>query len=183
MGMAVMERFCCCTVRTACLIFGILYLVGALWQIGKDCKTIIEYVLTDESKKQQEYNGIIISGEQMANFFTIDFYITIASLVLDFIMVVVASLGLKGAHKAKPKFLTPSLVFLPIDGLVRIIFVAIQASSLGFTHPLIITMHAICVISIVLDFFTWLCFYSHRQQIQGQLIDHEEFGGNEKFAM
>ena len=155
--------------------------------------TIIDNVLTDESKKQQEYNemalqlfqyhGIIITGEQMANFFTIDFYITIVSLALDFISVVVASLGLHGVNKTKAKFLTPSLVFFPLDGLVRIIFVAIQASSLGFMHPLTITMHAICVISIAFDFFIWLCFYSHRQQIQGQLIDHEEIGGNEKFAM
>merc|ERR1711872_369486 len=179
-NMAVMERCCCCRVRTACLIFGILYLVGALYQIGSDFQTIIENVATDEAEKQQEYNemveafeylGIHLTREQMANFFTIDFYITFASLAFY------------GVHKAKAKFLTPSLVFFPIDVLVRIIFVAIHASNLGFTHPLTITMNAICVISIVFDFFIWLCVYSHRQQIRDQLIDHEEFGGNEKFAM
>ena len=34
-----------------------------------------------------------------------------------------------------------------------------------------------------LDFFVWLCVFSHRQQIQNQLVNHEEWEGNEKFAM
>merc|ERR1711892_1337517 len=196
--MAIMENCCCCRVRTACLVFGSLYLVGALWWIGDDVSTIV----TNLSRTHQEHVtedtrtiriflrvwafhtvGINSTKEEITNFLNIDSYITYANLFLSVFVALFSGLMLYGVHKAKSKFLAPSLIFYPIDTLCRIIFVAVHVQNLGFLHPLSIILNVTCLIGIVFDFFIWLCVFSHRQQIKDQLVNHEEWEGNEKFSM
>ena len=190
--MAVMENCCCCRVRTACLIFGSLYLIGAIFTIGSDGSSIVTEMRKTPEEQNHEYDdllaayqyvGIESTREQIVNFLNIDFYVTFVDLFLSMCMVIIASLLIFGVHKAKSRFLVPSLVFFPLDTLVRIIFVAVHVENLGFLHPLAITINVICICGIVFDFFIWLCVYSHRQQIKDQLVSHEEWEGSEKFAL
>ena len=134
---------------------------------------------------QQGFNtiGVKITQDQIVNTLKIDFHLTTGNLFLSVFIAVFSGLMLYGVHKAKSSFLVPGLIFYPIDTFIRIIFVAIHVQNLGFSHPLAIIFNITCLIGIVLDFFVWLCVFSHRQQIKNQLVDHEEWEGNEKFAM
>merc|ERR1711936_1307714 len=190
--MVVMENCCCCRVRTACLIFGSLYLAGAILSFGDDLSNIVKETVKSSNDKNKEieeqiealqFIGITISKEKLINFFHIDYHITLVNILLSACMIVVASLLIYGVHKAKSKFLVPSLIFFPLDTIVRIIFVIVHVYNLGFLHPIAITINIIFLCGIVFDFFIWLCVYSHRQQIKNQLVDHEEWEGNEKFPM
>eukprot|EP00091_Calanus_sinicus_P023738 TRINITY_DN8188_c0_g1_i1.p1 TRINITY_DN8188_c0_g1~~TRINITY_DN8188_c0_g1_i1.p1 ORF type:complete len:220 (-),score=75.87 TRINITY_DN8188_c0_g1_i1:179-751(-) len=190
--MAVMENCCCCRVRTACLIFGSLYLVCSLWAIGDDISSIITNNRKTSEEQESEYNdlhqafndiGLTTTREQIVNFINIDFYITFGNLFLSVFVAAFSALMLYGVHKAKSRFLVPSLIFYPIDTVVRVIFLVVHVANLGFLHPLSILLNVTCLGGIVFDFFIWLCVYSHRQQIKDQLVNHEEWEGNEKFSM
>ena len=190
--MAVMENCCCCRVRTACLIFGSLFLVCNLWSIGDDISTIITNTKETSQQQETEYNetlqafndvGLKTTREQIVNFLNIDYYITFANIVLSVFVAVFSGLMIYGVDKAKSRFLVPCLIFYPIDTLVRIIFLVVHVENLGFLHPLSIILNVTCLVGIVFDFFIWLCVFSHRQQIKDQLVNHEEWEGNEKFSM
>merc|ERR1711892_537696 len=185
--MAIMENCCCCRVRTACLVFGSLYLVGALWWIGDDVSTIVTNLSRTHQEQVTEVNdlleafntiGIHSTKEEIVNFLNIDSYITYANLFLSVFVALFSGFMLYGVHKAKSKFLAPSLIFYPIDTVCRIIFVAVHVQNLGFLHPLSIILYVTCLIGIVFDFFIWLCVFSLRQQIKDQ-----EWEGNEKVSM
>ena len=187
-----MENCCCCRVRTACLIFGGLYLLGAVWGVGDEISTIVTTVNKTPEQTQQEvvdiqqaFNeiGVKLTQDQIFNFLDIGFYLTIGNLFLSVFLIVFSGLMLYGVHNSKSSFLVPGLIFYPVDTIIRIIFVAVHVQNLGFTHPLSILFNITCLVGIVLDFFVWLCVFSHRQQIQNQLVNHEEWEGNEKFAM
>eukprot|EP00092_Neocalanus_flemingeri_P005037 GFUD01005417.1.p1 GENE.GFUD01005417.1~~GFUD01005417.1.p1 ORF type:complete len:194 (+),score=27.37 GFUD01005417.1:90-671(+) len=193
--MVVVENCCCCRVRTACLVFGSLLLVGAIYSIGNECLSVVtetgeNSAFTENSTYTiQELHdvyikrGIIITREQTAIFISIDYYINCINLFLSVCMVIVASFLIFGTHKAKSRFLAPSLVFLPIDTLVQVIFNFVLVANLGFLEPLVITFNMINISGIIINFFTWLCVFSHWQQTKGQLVDQEEGPAMEKCTL
>ena len=190
--MAIIENCCCCRVRTACLIFGGLYLVCAVWSVGDEINSLITRASQTPDEEQTEageirnaFNliGVTFTQEEIINFLHIDYYLTFGNLILSVFIAVFSALMLYGVHKAKSSFLVPSLIYYPIDTFIRIIFAAVHVHNLGFFHPFSIVFNITCLVGIVLDFFIWLCVYSHRQQIKDQLVNHEEWEGNEKFSM
>ena len=60
--MAVMEKCCCCSVRTACLIFGVLSLMGSISQIGKDGKEIIKTDGEREAEVEVTFEELKVMG-------------------------------------------------------------------------------------------------------------------------
>eukprot|EP00092_Neocalanus_flemingeri_P005866 GFUD01006314.1.p1 GENE.GFUD01006314.1~~GFUD01006314.1.p1 ORF type:complete len:183 (-),score=28.05 GFUD01006314.1:250-798(-) len=176
--MAVFERCCCCRVRTACLLFGALILIGSIFAIGRDVKEI----LANEDFSHQELQQVLkhlnmenmMTAEQLKTFFTTDFYTTIADLILAIVMVIVSGVLLYGVHKAIARFLVPILVLIPFDFLIRFIFVCVHSFNLGFLSPLLITMNVACSIGMIFDIFLWLCIFSHWQQINDELVGQDD---------
>jgi len=79
-----------------------------------------------------------------------------------------------GIKKEKDRFLLPIIYYIPIDGAFRFIQVTAYTFTFGFLHPISAILNVTFIISIIIDFFIWLCVYSHRRQIKYELKDAEE---------
>ena len=164
--MAVMEKCCCCSVKTGSLVLGSLMLIGSILAVGRDAKDVMAGS-PDISYSDLELvvDQLGMSVEQMQTFVSTSHYTTIADLFLSLAMIIFSSLLLYGVNKGVAKYVKPILVFLPVDFVVRFIFVCIHSINLGFFHPLSIALNIVCCIGMVFDIFIWLCFYSHYQQL------------------
>eukprot|EP00092_Neocalanus_flemingeri_P012566 GFUD01013544.1.p1 GENE.GFUD01013544.1~~GFUD01013544.1.p1 ORF type:complete len:183 (+),score=39.02 GFUD01013544.1:193-741(+) len=171
--MAVMERCCCCSVRTGALIFGALALIGSILAIGRDIKDIMK--TEDEYMSNEDLQSVITGLEidmtvtQMRTFLTTAEFTNIADLLLSIAMVIVSGLLIFGVHKGIAKFVLPILFLIPIDFLIRFIFVCVHSINLGFLHPMSLTLNLACSIGMVFDIFIWLCIFSHWQQIKDEV--------------
>ena len=83
-----------------------------------------------------------------------------------------------GIKKEKDRFLLPIIYYIPIDGafrylpsalliclpilVIRFIQVTAYTFTFGFLHPISAILNVTFIISIIIDFFIWLCVYSHR---------------------
>eukprot|EP00092_Neocalanus_flemingeri_P001487 GFUD01001586.1.p1 GENE.GFUD01001586.1~~GFUD01001586.1.p1 ORF type:complete len:182 (-),score=27.06 GFUD01001586.1:177-722(-) len=175
--MAVMERCCCCRVKTGSLILGALFLIGSILAIGRDVKDIKENEDISNEDLQQVLNHLqmdSITVDQMQSFLATQHYITIADLILCIVTIVVSGLLIYGVQKGIARLLVPILVLIPMDFLVRFIFVCFHSFNLGFFHTMSITMNLGCCILMVCDIFIWLCFFSHWQQIKDGLIGQDD---------
>ena len=56
--MVVMEKCCCCSVRTACLIFGAFALLGSFLQLSKDGKEVAKILGSDEHRREAELDTL-----------------------------------------------------------------------------------------------------------------------------
>jgi|ERR1712059_115013 len=180
-----MEKCCCCTVRTACLIFGGLYLIGSILSIGRDGKELMAEMSKSSYEKSQEIDtlvqgmqelGIPTSREDITFFTTTALYQTIVGIVMSLLLVISSALLLYGVHSRKEKLLIPSLILWPIDTIVRCIFVLVFCIGLGFLHPFVIMLNIVLLMAIVIDIFIWLCVYSHRKQLKYELVGQNDVG-------
>jgi len=175
----VMERCCCCRVRTACLILGSLYLLGSLSSIGNGVQEIMkksgkskdDYQIEVESMVEDMNSiGYLTTNEQMEEFLSMASMWNIVGIVLSVILVITSGLLLYGVHAAKDKFLLPTLVFFPVDSIVKLGLLIQLAIAYGFTHPFAMIFEFVFIVSIVCNIFIWLCVFSHRQQLKTELL-------------
>eukprot|EP00092_Neocalanus_flemingeri_P067631 GFUD01082575.1.p1 GENE.GFUD01082575.1~~GFUD01082575.1.p1 ORF type:complete len:194 (+),score=20.58 GFUD01082575.1:80-661(+) len=175
--MVVMEKCCCCSVRTACLIFGGFALFGSLIQVSNDAKDIYHNITM--SRQDQEWNlqelyelsnmdrlNMGTTKDEIRNFLMIAFYFSIADLFLSIAIIVAASFLIYGVLKENSNYLVPTMIVWPLDLFVRIIFVLIHSINLGFLHPISLALNIILCCGVVFDIFIWLCVYSHWQQLK-----------------
>ena len=90
-----------------------------------------------------------------------------------------------GIKKEKDRFLLPIIYYIPIDGAFRylviymvsmyelyhgIVYRFIQVTAytftFGFLHPISTILNITFILSIIIDFFIWLCVYSHRSVVK-----------------
>ena len=94
--MVVMDKCCCCSVQTACLIFGAFALLGSLLQLSKDGKEVAKNLSRDNHQRELEvyalYNEMIqimdADMDEIRNFFKINFYLAIPDFLLCLAMIV-----------------------------------------------------------------------------------------------
>ena len=96
-------------------------------------------------------------------------------------LVVSSCMMVYGIKKEKDRFLLPAIYYIPIDGLLRFVlqhfnaidrhifcsfyrFIQVTAYTaiFGFLHPVSSIINAFYIVEIIIDFFIWLCVYSHR---------------------
>eukprot|EP00092_Neocalanus_flemingeri_P067635 GFUD01082579.1.p1 GENE.GFUD01082579.1~~GFUD01082579.1.p1 ORF type:complete len:194 (+),score=20.62 GFUD01082579.1:80-661(+) len=175
--MVVMEKCCCCSVRTACLIFGGFALFGSLIQVSNDAKDIYHNITM--SRQDQDLNlwelydlsnmdglNMGTTKDEIRNFLAIAFYYSVTDLFLSIAIIVAASFLIYGVLKENSNYLVPTMIVWPLDLFVRIIFVLIHSINLGFLHPISLALNIILCCGVVFDIFIWLCVYSHWQQLK-----------------
>merc|ERR1712228_90467 len=152
------EKCCCCSVRTACLIFGGLALFGSLMQVSSRGKEIVRHLTSNQQQKEAEVDvlymnmrDIGVTKDQLRSFQKIDFYMSIPDLILSFALVCASSCLIHGVRNKKPS------LFIP----VMVVFV-----NFGLTSPLSITICIIFFYGVIIDVFIGLCVYSHWQQLK-----------------
>merc|ERR1711874_223801 len=171
--MGEMEKCCCCSVKTVCLILGVLAMLGAVSQTVNDGKELIKAAGSSEYQKEAEVDEFFnamkemmdIKKDQVRSFFKINFYITITDMILCMGMIVSTACLFHGVRNKEENFLIPLIGFLPLDLLIRSIFVFILIVNFGFSSPLSLTLASLFFFVIIYDIFFWLCVYSHRQQL------------------
>ena len=169
--MVVMERCCCCSVRTACLIFGVLALMGSISQIGKDAKEILK---TDRERDNDvktivhelAREGIAVDEENIRSIEDYMHYICYPDLIMSIGWIVSAGCLIYGVRSKEPNFLIPALVIYALDAVMRLIIVLILIIVFGFSHPLTIMILMVFVLGIIFSALIALCVYSHWQQLK-----------------
>eukprot|EP00091_Calanus_sinicus_P016529 TRINITY_DN35945_c0_g1_i1.p1 TRINITY_DN35945_c0_g1~~TRINITY_DN35945_c0_g1_i1.p1 ORF type:complete len:118 (+),score=29.16 TRINITY_DN35945_c0_g1_i1:349-702(+) len=113
--MAVMERCCCCSVKTGSLVLGALMLIGSILAVGRDVKDVMEGspdISSGDLSLVVDQLGM--SVEQIQTFISTSYYTTIADLFLSLAMIIFSGLLLYGVNKGIAKCVKPILVFLPV---------------------------------------------------------------------
>lgn len=149
--MIILEKCCCCSVRSGCLVCGVLYLLGGLY-------TLVDAITN--AVQQSEIEAL--------------YYINYINLFLSIFIVIFSGLMLYGVHKGEPNYLVPSIIFFPIDTLARLAFIPILGFTIGFLHPLCIILSITYLVGALLAFFIWLCVYSHHHQLKNPLLSLRE---------
>ena len=177
--MLILEKCCCCSVRSACLICGVLYLLGGLYMLVDGITYVANSIYKPEQQRSElieafQILGMDTNGDDIANFLNINSVIEYINLFLSIFIAVFSGIMIYGVQKDKPSFLVPSLIFYPIDTLTRIIFVAVLGFVFGFLNPFSIVLNIICLVGVVIDFFIWLCVFSHHHNLMSPLLSLRE---------
>eukprot|EP00091_Calanus_sinicus_P022961 TRINITY_DN7557_c0_g1_i1.p1 TRINITY_DN7557_c0_g1~~TRINITY_DN7557_c0_g1_i1.p1 ORF type:complete len:168 (-),score=27.30 TRINITY_DN7557_c0_g1_i1:83-586(-) len=151
--MAVLKKCFCCSLKTGNLIIGALLIIGSILAVARAIKDVIA--------PSSYYNQDVRFQAFAADLWII----SICDLVLSILMIVFSSLLLYGVNKGIAKYVKPILVMIPIDFVVRIIFIVLTAQYAHFAFPLSFVTNLVSVIGSVIDAFTWFFIYSHYKQL------------------
>merc|ERR1711887_221832 len=158
----VMERCCCCTVKTGSIVLGALMLVGSVMTIGRSANDILS---GDSQVDERELYDYGMSSIHVQRFKTIFYYLSLTNVVLSFITIIISSLLIYGVNKENPKLIKPMVVFLPLDSAIRLIFVCLICINFGLLSPASLAVNFVWFFVMILNILIWLCIYSHYQQL------------------
>merc|ERR1712110_248402 len=166
-------KCCCCSVRTACYVFGILGILGGIINLYT-CGTtlnffdpaklynrnpspeLIEFV---QACAKAGYNAIEIleimdKARSLAKF----------GIFWNICFIVTNALMIFGVKEEKEKFLLPTIFWIPISALGTLILLILVAVMIPGEAVFATIIAGILVLTC--NFFIWLSVYSHRQEIK-----------------
>ena len=193
--MAILRNCCCCKVRTACIIFSILGLVDSFIRLMTNISDIWDYVAKSEYQEQEEvqafmtvheYLEVDITEADVRRALTIIFTMSCIDIVLSTLALISCITLLFGVIKERQRLLMPSLYFIPLDVALGTVFILAISGTIGFLNPISFMFNLANVVNIVILGLVWLVVWSHRQQINDQLTNNEEWEEDEdlnKFSM
>ena len=193
--MAILRNCCCCKVRTACIIFSILGLVDSFIRLMTNISDIWDYVAKSEYQEQEEvqafmtvheYLEVDITEADVRRALTIIFTMSCIDIVLSTLALTSCITLLFGVIKERQRLLMPSLYFIPLDVALGTVFILAISGTIGFLNPISFMFNLANVVNIVILGLVWLVVWSHRQQINDQLTNNEEWEEDEdlnKFSM
>ena len=193
--MAILRNCCCCKVRTACIIFSILGLVDSFIRLMTNISDIWDYVAKSEYQEQEEvqafmtvheYLEVDITEADVRRALTIIFTMSCIDIVLSTLALTSCITLLFGVIKERQRLLMPSLYFIPLDVALGTVFILAISGTIGFLNPISFMFNLANVVNIVILGLVWLVVWSHRQQINDQLTNNEEWEEDEdlnKFTM
>ena len=193
--MAILRNCCCCKVRTACIIFSILGLVDSFIRLMTNISDIWDYVAKSEYQEQEEvqafmtvheYLEVDITEADVRRALTIIFTMSCIDIVLSTLALTSCFTLLFGVIKERQRLLMPSLYFIPLDVALGTVFILAISGTIGFLNPISFMFNLANVVNIVILGLVWLVVWSHRQQINDQLTNNEEWEEDEdlnKFTM
>ena len=138
-----MEKCCCFSVRTACLVFGGFTLVGSLLQLYNDGSEVGKFwngedereaAVVDFQEKMSAQN-IYIDREDIRTLFIINHYLAIPNLLLGLAGVAGGCLML-GVIKEMKNCLVPCILVFLVDIMLRICILFAILFLFGVFHPI-----------------------------------------------
>ena len=193
--MAILRNCCCCKVRTACIIFSILGIVDSFIRFMTNISDIWEFVAKSEYQEQEEVEAFMkvheflevdITEADVRKALTIIFTMSCIDIVLSTLALITCLTLLFGVVKERQRLLMPSLYFIPLDVAIGTVFILAISGTIGFLNPISFMFNLANVVNIVILGLVWLVVWSHRQQINEQLTNNEEWEEDEdlnKFSM
>ena len=181
--------------RTACIIFSILGLVDSFIRLMTNISDIWDYVAKSEYQEQEEvqafmtvheYLEVDITEADVRRALTIIFTMSCIDIVLSTLALTSCCTLLFGVIKERQRLLMPSLYFIPLDVALGTVFILAISGTIGFLNPISFMFNLANVVNIVILGLVWLVVWSHRQQINDQLTNNEEWEEDEdlnKFSM
>lgn len=177
--MVVIERCCCCSVRTASLIFAGLALFGSFVQLSNCGREIANYLTTNVHQKNEQIDILYeelhqfgVERSDIGTFQKISFYMAFPDLILCLAIIGAAYALLHGVRKKKPAFLIPVMVLFGLDFIVRLVFLMVLITCFGFTNPISMVASVIFFYGVIVDILVGLCIFSHWQQLKEE-DDHQ----------
>ena len=190
-----MRKCCCCKVRTACIIFSVLGLVDSFIRFISNISDIWDFVAKSEYQEQEEVDAFMevhkflevdITEDDVRRALTIIFTMSCIDIVFSGLALLTCITLLIGVVKERQRLLIPSLYFIPLDLAVGTVFILAISGTIGFLNPISFVFIVANVVNIVVLGLVWLVVWSHRQQINDQLTNNEEWEEEEdlnKFSM
>ena len=190
-----MRKCCCCKVRTACIIFSVLGLVDSFIRFISNISDIWDFVAKSEYQEQEEVDAFMevhkflevdITEDDVRRALTIIFTMSCIDIVFSGLALLTCITLLIGVVKERQRLLLPSLYFIPLDLAVGTVFILAISGTIGFLNPISFVFIVANVVNIVVLGLVWLVVWSHRQQINDQLTNNEEWEEEEdlnKFSM
>ena len=190
-----MRKCCCCKVRTACIIFSVLGLVDSFIRFISNISDIWDFVAKSEYQEQEEVDAFMevhkflevdITEDDVRRALTIIFTMSCIDIVFSGLALLTCITLLIGVVKERQRLLIPSLYFIPLDLAVGTVFILAISGTIGFLNPISFVFIVANVVNIVVLGLVWLVVWSHRQQINEQLTNNEEWEEEEdlnKFSM
>ena len=174
--MVIWKKCCCCSLKNACIIIGILGAIDCVYKVKSDVEKLMKasmWSLVQDSREKQinilmkvmEELNINVNREGIENFVdfgtpttVVDIFFSIFGLISCFCLVF-------GARKSSEKLLLPSLVFFPFDFFKCTVFSIVFAIPLGFSNPFAITIIVLNVINAIIYVPALISIYSLRQEL------------------
>ena len=179
-----MRKCCCCKVRTACIIFSVLGLVDSFIRFISNISDIWDFVAKSEYQEQEEVDAFMevhkflevdITEDDVRRALTIIFTMSCIDIVFSGLALLTCITLLIGVVKERQRLLLPSLYFIPLDLAVGTVFILAISGTIGFLNPISFVFIVANVVNIVVLGLVWLVVWSHRQQINDQLTNNEEW--------
>ena len=173
--MVLIKNCCCCSLRTACLVFGGFALIGSILQLGNDATEVAKFGHDNEEQREAAIDNfyiemteqnIVLQMDDVRIFFKINFYLTIPNLLLNIGILISSACLLWGVRRESKNLLLPVMVVLPFDLILRIFILFALIIIFGISHPISMTTCAIFLYRIAFDIVILLCVFSHWQQLQ-----------------
>ena len=193
--MAILRNCCCCKVRTACIIFSVLGIVDSFIRFMSNISDIWDFVAKSEYQEQEEVDAFMevhkflevdITEDDVRRALTVIFTMSCIDIVFSGLALLTCITLLIGVVKERQRLLIPSLYFIPVDLAVGTVFILAISGTIGFLNPISYIFILANVANIVVLGLVWLVVWSHRQQINDQLTNNEEWEEEEdlnKFSM
>jgi len=153
-------RFCCCNVRTACLVFGILNLFNGLYGVSEARKGKSTAISTQYLQRE-----VGMSSQQAEDFSKTQALFAKLTSSSSGIALVVNGLMIYAVLNEKEKFLLPALFYIPVLMFYTFLTMILMPAITGW-HAIYWSMELVWILVLILYFFEWLCVYSHRKEIQ-----------------
>ena len=181
--------------RTACIIFSVLGLVDSFIRFVSNISDIWDFVAKSDYQEQEEVDAFIevhkflevdITEDDVKSALTIIFTMSCIDIVFSGLALLTCITLLIGVVKERQRLLIPSLYFIPVDLAVGTVFILAISGTIGFLNPISYIFILANVANIVVLGLVWLVVWSHRQQINDQLTNNEEWEEQEdlnKFSM
>ena len=147
--MAVWRNCCCCSVKTASLVFSILGLIGYFGSVVWGVVNII--------------NGVDYPEEYSDVFGAMD----IASFVVTIIGILIYVALVYGVLKPNETFMMPMLIYEPLTMVYQMSILIAKAVIVGIEEYWIAYLVVVIstVATIIVRLVLWMVFYSYRKQI------------------
>ena len=148
-----------CSVRTTCLVLGVLAMVASVSrELLKTYKGIAvrnQYRDIDHGGDLDLYFFLAYMGELMD---VLEHFLCIGMVVATAFLIYVVI-------RKDDIFLLPLIWFLPLDFLGRLLFSLVLIINTGLAYPVSLTHMVPFFLVIILDVVFWLCVCSYRKQL------------------
>lgn len=171
--MAIIKKFCCCSLKAGSLVLGTLLLLSSLYNAGSgiwDSAFVSQPTDIDLQNQVEDFRSLgvapTVTIEDLRNFYDILYYIGIVGFMQSLVNIVTTVILLRGVMTANPRQMLPSIVWAPCDCAITVISIIVLCSMIENLMFLVITGFVFMVVELGMTGMFLVCVFSHYQELR-----------------